>query len=136
MIKFQARFDEYAYRIANLPLATTEKTVEEGQFVTIKNGEVVLATKTDTKAFLCIGSKREGRDQVSGKIVKNISFLHGAFFGLEVTNFDSMKDYSGGIKALTFEDGKLKPVEAPGTDLVVAYSLGAPVGGYLKIMSA
>lgn len=136
MIKFQARFDEYAYRVANLPLSTTVDKVEEGQFVTIKDGEVVLATKTDTKAFLCIGSKREGRDQVSGKIINKISFLHGAFFGLEVTNFDAGKSYTGGIKALTFEDGKLKPVEVSGTDLVVAYSLGAPVGGYLKIMSA
>lgn len=133
MIRFENRFDEYAYRVASLPLAKDAK-VEEGQWVTIKNGEVVLATSTDKKAFMAIGSNREGRDQVAGKFMRKISFLVGDFM-LTVSNFDTAKSY-GDMTPLTVENGNVKPVEAEGTDLVVAYALGAPQSGYLRIVSA
>lgn len=135
MIKFENRFDEYAYRVSSLPLAATAK-VEEGQWVTIKDGEVVLANgTTDKKAFLAIGSNREGRDQVAGRIVRKISFLVGDFM-LTVSNFDTGKSYSSMSPLKVNETGNLTLSESPGTDTVVAYALGAPVNGFLRIVSA
>ena len=77
---------------SSLPLAANAK-VEEGQWVTVKNGEVVLATSTDKKAFIAIGANREGRDQVAGKFMRKISFLVGDFM-LTVSNFNTSKSYS------------------------------------------
>lgn len=133
MIRFENRFDEYAYRVASLPLAADAK-VEEGQWVTIKNGEVVLAKSTDKKAFIAIGSNREGRDQVAGKFMRKISFLVGDFM-LTVNNFNASKSYTD-MTPLKVVDGNVEPVENTGTETVVAYALGAPVNGFLRIVSA
>ena len=133
MIRFENRYDEYAYRVASLPLAAGV-TVEEGQWVTVKKGELVLATTEDKKAFLAIGSNRKGRDQVAGKFLRNISFLVGDFM-LTVNNFDAMKTY-GDMTPLKVVNGNLAPVETPASETVVAYALGAPVNGYLRIVSA
>ena len=134
MIRFENRFDEYAYRVSSLPLAANAK-VEEGQWVTIKDGEVVLANGTEKKAFLAIGSNREGRDQVAGRIVRKISFLVGDFM-LTVSNFDSGKTYNSMSPLKVKGDGNLTLSETPETDTVVAYALGAPVNGFLRIVSA
>ena len=134
MIRFENRFDEYAYRVSSLPLAANAK-VEEGQWVTIKDGEVVLANASEKKAFLAMGSNREGRDQVSGKIIRKISFLVGDFM-LTVSNFDSGKTYNSMSPLKVKEDGNLTLSETPATDTVVAYALGAPVNGFLRIVSA
>ena len=134
MIRFENRFDEYAYRVSSLPLAANAK-VEEGQWVTIKDGEVVLANGTEKKAFLAIGSNREGRDQVAGRIVRKISFLVGDFM-LKVSNFDSGKTYNSMSPLKVKGDGNLTLSETPETDTVVAYALGAPVNGFLRIVSA
>ena len=131
MIRFENRFDEYAYRVASLPVAK-DTVVEEGQWVTLKNGELVLAKKTDKKAFLAIGSNREGRNQVAGTIIAKISFLVGDFM-LTVSNFNTGKSYED-MTPLTVVDGNLEPAE--GNDLVVAYALGAPANGFLRIVSA
>lgn len=133
MIRFENRFDEYAYRVASLPLAASAK-VEEGQWVTVKKGELVLANSTDKKAFIAIGSNREGRDQVAGKFMRKISFLVGDFM-LTVNNFDTAKTY-GDMTPLKVVNGNLAPVETAGTDIVVAYALGTPVNGFLRIVSA
>ena len=133
MIRFENRFDEYAYRVSSLPLAANAK-VEEGQWVTIKDGKVALATSTDKKAFLAMGSNREGRDQVSGKIIRKISFLVGDFM-LTVSNFDTGKTYQS-MTPLKVVNGNLAPVESEGTETTVAYALGAPVNGFLRIVSA
>lgn len=133
MIRFENRYDEYAYRVASLPLAAGV-VVEEGQWVTVKNGELVLATTEDKKAFLAIGSNRKGRDQVAGKFLRNISFLVGDFM-LTVNNFDTTKSYSD-MTPLKVVNGNLAPVETPASETVVAYALGAPVNGYLRIVSA
>lgn len=135
MIKFENRFDEYAYRIASLPLHESVKTVEEGQWVTIKGGKLVLASSTDVKAFLAIGSKREGRDQVAGKIFEKISFLMGNFM-LTVSNFDTAKTYSADMTALKVVNGNLAPIEDAATETTVAYAIGTPINGYLRIVSA
>ena len=133
MIRFENRFDEYAYRVASLPLAASAK-VEEGQWVTVKSGELVLANSTDKKAFIAIGSNREGRDQVAGKFMRKISFLVGDFM-LTVNNFDTAKSYAD-MTPLKVVNGNLAPVESESTETVVAYALGAPVNGFLRIVSA
>lgn len=133
MIRFENRFDEYAYRVASLPLAASAK-VEEGQWVTVKSGELVLANSTDKKAFIAIGSNREGRDQVAGKFMRKISFLVGDFM-LTVNNFNTSKNYTD-MTPLKVVNGNLEPVESSDGATVVAYALGAPVNGFLRIVSA
>lgn len=133
MIRFENRFDEYAYRVASLPLAANAK-VEEGQWVTVEKDEVVLATDSTKKAFLAIGSNREGRDQVAGKFMRKISFLVGDFM-LTVNNFDKAKTYES-MTPLKVVDGDLAPVEDAATEITAAYALGAPVNGFLRIVSA
>lgn len=134
MIRKESRFDEYAYRIATIPLDESVERVEEGQWVTINEaGNVIVAGKDTKKAFICIGSKRAGRDKVSGRISRNISFLLGHFV-LTVSNFDAAGDYKALTPLKLADEGVLTPVTAPATDIVVAYAFGAPKNGYLKII--
>lgn len=135
MIKFENRFDEYAYRVAQFPLDDSITSIEEGTWVTITGGKVVPATVATKKAFIAIGSKRAGRDQISGKITKKISFLSGHFI-LSVDKFDAAKTY-GDLTPLKIDaNSVLTPTVTDDGALVVAYSVGAPVGGYLRIISA
>lgn len=134
MIRKESRWDAYAYRVGKFLLDEKVEKVEEGQWVTIKGGKVVIADGTEKKAFLCIGSKREGRDQVSGRAISKVSFLVGPFAGLKVTNYDTMGTY-GDMKPLCVKTGGiLTPVTS--SEPVVAYAVGEPVDGHLEIISA
>lgn len=134
MIRNEGRFDSYAYRVGKFQLDSTVEKLEEGQWVTIKNGKLVVADGTEKKAFLVIGSKREGRDQVSGKAINKVSFLVGPFAGLKVSNYDAGQSY-GDMKPLCVTTGGiLKPTT--GAEPVVAYGVGNPVDGFLEIISA
>lgn len=132
MIKKENRFDEYAYRVASLPLDESVDTVEEGQWVTVKGGKIVLATGSEPEMFLAIGSKRAGRDQVSGKAIRKISFLVGRVI-VSTDQFDMTKTYSADMTALTVKDGKLVPVTAD--EKVVATAIGGVNAGYLRIVT-
>lgn len=138
MIKFEQRFDEYAYRVADDYLDDSVVTLEEGQWVTYNaSGNLVVADGT-TKAFLVIGSKRAGRDNVSGVPVKKVSFLHGAF-RLRVDNFDSTGTYAATMTPLKVATGGILAPWVSTTDTadqIVAYAKGAPASGYLTIYSA
>lgn len=135
MIRKESRWDAYAYRVGKFLLDETVEKIEEGQWVTIKGGKVVVAGKADKKAFICIGSKREGRDQVSGKAMQKVSFLVGPFAGLKVTNYDASGSYSADMTPLYVKDGGiLTPVT--GSETAVAYAVGKPVDGHLEIISA
>ena len=136
MIRKESRWDAYAYRVGKFLLDETVKTVEEGQWVTIKGGKVVIAGKADKKAFICIGSKREGRDQVSGKVMQKVSFLVGPFAGLKVTNYDTHGSYQDMTPLCVKDGGILTPVTAPANEVIVAYAVGEPVDGHLEIISA
>ena len=58
MIRFESRFDAYAYRMS-FPVKDGV-TVEEGQWVELdENSELVLATADSAKAFMAMGSNRE-----------------------------------------------------------------------------
>lgn len=135
MIRKENRFDEYAYRIATYPLDESVDTVEEGQWVTLNDkGKVIIATEADKKAFLCVGSKRVGRDKVSGRICQNISFLIGNF-ALTVSNFDTSGTYTAGLTPLKIKTGGiLTSSVAPETDAIMAWAVGAPKNGYLRII--
>lgn len=134
MIRKESRWDAYAYRVGKFQLDETVERVEEGQWITIKGGKIVVADGAEAKAFLVIGSKREGRDQVSGKAISKVSFLVGAFAGLKVTNFDLTKTYTDMCPLAVAEGGILAPAEAESK--VVAYAVGAPIDGHLEIISA
>lgn len=134
MIKFENRFDDYAYRVASVELDDSVTELNEGQFVTFKGGKVAKATADSVKAFIAMGSVRKGRDQVSGRIVRKISVLVGPWI-LSVDTFDAGKSYSNDMTALTVnESGNLTPVTA--SEKVVAYAIGAPQNGFLRIVSA
>ncbi len=80
MIKFDSRYDAYAYRVGWFDLDDSVDTIEEGQFVKLNDkGKIVVAGAGDTHGWLAIGSKRTGRNQIAGKCVKKIAFLHGAY---------------------------------------------------------
>lgn len=135
MIKVENRFDDYAYRVSTFPLDPTVSTLEEGQWVTLKGGKLVIATGTEKKAFIAIGSKRVGRDQVAGKIVDKVAVLMGNFV-LTVSNFDSMGSYTEDMTALKIKEGGILTPTTGDTDHVVAYAIGKPINGFLRIVSA
>ena len=140
MIKFEQRFDEYAYRVADEYLDDSVATVEEGQWVTFNEfGKLVIAGADATKAFIAIGSKRAGRNLVGGVPVKKVAFLHGVF-RLEVSNFDPAGSYNTTMTPLKIADGGIltpwDSVADAGKKPIVAYAKGQPVNGYLKIFSA
>lgn len=132
MIKFNSRYDAYAYRIGWFDVADGT-TVEEGQFVKLNaKGKIELAGAGEL-GFLAIGSNREGRNQVKGKAINKIAFLHGAWSVWSdqvsgvVAPMDPLKVASG---------GKLEKATLPGdAGKVVAYALRQE-GGYTQIVSA
>jgi hypothetical protein len=139
MIKVEARFDEYAYRVADALLDSSVTTVEEGQWVTFNAaGNLVVAGADAPKSFLVIGSKRAGRNQVAGVPVKKVSYLHGVF-RLKVSNFDPAGTYAATMTPLKVIAGGILAPWVSGTDnasLIVAWAQGQPVDGYLSIFSA
>lgn len=78
MIKFNSRYDAYAYRIGWFELKDGVD-LEEGQWVKLDAENKIVIAGAGEKGFLAIGSKRKGRDQVAGKAVNQVAFLHGAF---------------------------------------------------------
>ena len=135
MIKFENRFDEYAYRIAYREIDPSLTSVEEGTWVTINADGKLIAADGTKKAFILIGSRRTGRDTVSGVPVKKLSYLHGVF-ELSTDKFDVAKTYTE-MTPLVVEDGIVRPfVDASDKSyLIEAYALGAPANGLLRICS-
>jgi len=137
MIKFEQRFDANAYRVADGVLSDTVTELNEGQWVTYDAaGELVIADDSAPHAFLAMGSVRPGRDQVAGRPVKKITFLHGPF-RLETDQFDAEGTYADTMTPLTLTaTGTLTDADLVAGDKVYAYAQGAPVDGFLKIYSA
>jgi hypothetical protein len=133
MINKENRFDEYSYRVAYRQLSSTVTSLEEGQWVTIVNGEIVISDGTQ-KSFICTSSNRSGRDQISGKPVRKAAYLLGTF-ELSVTNFDPLGTYGDMVPLKVTTDGILTD-GVPGTDIIEAYAMGLPVAGVLRICSA
>lgn len=133
MLKFGARYDNYAYRVT-LPIDESVPVFEEGSWVTIKSGKITLADDTAKKAWLLTGSKRIGRNQVAGKPLHKLAFLHGSFYGLQTNKFDAAQTYSDDITELTLT---ANGIVTPATDgkKVFAYAIGKPENGFLTICS-
>ena len=136
MIIRENRHDEYAYRVAAFELDPSVTRLEEGQWVTLQNGKLVIADGTK-KAFIATGSKRAGRNQVGGVPVKQVSILVGGFI-LTVDQFDATGTY-GELTPLKVKAGGILTPWISGTDKaeqIVAYSVNEPLAGSLRIISA
>ena len=135
MIKLSGRYDHNAYRIASFPLsqALIDAKVEEGTWVTIDNDELVLPA-AGAKAFMLMGSARDGRNQVLGQINPLVSIYAGP---LSVTTdmVDATKTFTQ-MGALSVDaTGRLVPAGLDTT--IVAYALdGALSDGFLRIICA
>ena len=140
MIRQYGRFDEYAYRTATRDLDPGVSALEEGQWVTINAaGNVIVSVgAVGTKGFLCVGSKRSGRDQVTGKPVQKVSYLNGPF-ELQVSNYDGGGTYTAPMTPLKVMAGGVLTNWVTGTDkveMLVAWAIGAPsTDGYLTIVA-
>ena len=69
MIKHSVRYDNYAYRLSDVPASAEliAKGWEEGEFLSFnENGELIKAT-ADTVPFMSMSSSRKGRQQFLGK---------------------------------------------------------------------
>ena len=137
MINFENRFDEYAYRVAYRMLDDSVTELEEGKWITVNDeGKIVISDGTK-KSFLCLTSKRAGRDQLSGKSVRKVSYLLGVT-EVTVTNFDPAGTYGAMTPLCVNASGDLTPYDPMAATpwLIAAYSLGAPVNGELRICTA
>lgn len=139
MIKLNGRYDHNAYRVSSYPLSQALITakVEEGTWVTIANDELVLP-KAGAKAFMLMGSAKDGRNQVAGQINPLATILVGP---LSVTTnmVDSSKPYTQMCPLIVNAQGKLTPATIPAdaTETVVAYALDSTLtDGFLRIICA
>lgn len=132
MIKFNSRFDEYAYRVGTFDV-TDGLVVEEGMWVQLDSstGKIVLPKTAGTKAYMAVGSTRVGRNQVAGKAITKIAFLIGSF---SVWTDQAPASGVAPMAPLTSDTtGKLKA--ASGTDVILAHALRQS-GGFTQIISA
>lgn len=138
MIKFEERFEKYAYRVADDYVDDSVTELEEGQWVTYNTDGKLIVSDGTKKSFIALGSKRAGRNLVGGVSVKKISYLHGPF-RLKVSNFDPAGNYDAPMTPLKVTTGGVltpwvKASDSP--EMIHAYSKCAPVDGYLVIYSA
>ena len=133
-IKFDARYDQYAYRVSG-PLNKAVTALNEGQFVTVNAaGEYILADGTAKAAWMTTSSMRAGRDQLKGQTHKMITVLKGKVCNIKTDQYDAAGDYSTSpVTKLKLDgSGKLTP-STVATDTIVAIALGAPKNGFLTI---
>lgn len=148
MIKFENRFDGYAYREATkvLSAAIIASGFEEGQWITLDSEGKIIVSDGSKKSFIVTTSKREGRDLVSTNPVQKGTFLFGAYEITVKNNPDAEADTcfdSAGVyavmDALKVTDGGILTPWESGVDAVneiVAY-VAAPVvaaSGELRIL--
>ena len=148
MIKFENRFDAYAYREATKVLSSgiIASGFEEGQWITLDaDGQIVLSDG-GKKSFIVTTSKREGRDLVSTNAVQKGTFLLGAY-EITVQNnpnsatdtaFDSTATYAV-MDPLKVTTGGILTSWVSGTDTVdqIAAYVAAPAvagSGLLRII--
>lgn len=140
MIKAVNRADAYAYRRGNRELASSVTALNEGQWVTFNtSGNLVKAvanTLPGAKAFLTTTSLRTGRDEITGRAARKATYLYGAF-ELWTDQYDATGSYTAAMTPLKLTAGSVVTPATLPTDaaLVVAYAIGAPVDGFLCIMS-
>ena len=137
MIKLSGRYDHNAYRIASFPLsqALIGAKVEEGTWVTIANDELVLPA-AGKKAFLLMGSARDGRNQVLGQI-NPLAAIYAGPLVVSTNIVDSSKTFTQMGALVVDAAGKLIPAVGTPGEVIVAYSLSSALeDGFLKIICA
>lgn len=139
MIKLNGRYDHNAYRIASYALsqALIDAKVEEGTWVTIANDELVLPA-LGAKAFMLMGSAKDGRNQVAGQIMPQVAILAGPM-AVSTNMVDATKTYTQMGALIVNAEGKLTPATVPAdaTEVVVAYALDSAItDGFLRIICA
>lgn len=108
MIKKSVRYDNYAYRLSDVPVSAEllASGWEEGEFLSYNaSGELVKATNT-TVPFMSLSSKRKGRDQFVGKTTYAASLMFGPA-RVATTNFDATKTYTPGAPLYVDANGAL-----------------------------
>ena len=132
MIKHSTRYDNYAYRLSDVPAsaALIADGWEEGEFLSFdENGELIKATAA-TVPFMAMSSQRKGRNQFMGKTTNAASILFGAA-RVSVTNFDSAKTYAPGAPLYVNATGALTTDKG---SYLVGYAAGEVVDNYLTVM--
>lgn len=139
MIKLNGRYDHNAYRMGSYPLsqALIDAKVEDGTWVTIANDELVLPT-AGAKAFMLMGSAKDGRNQVAGQTMPLATILVGPM-AVSTNMVDGTKTYAQMGALIVNAEGKLTPATIPAvaTEVVVAYALDSAItDGFLRIVCA
>lgn len=139
MIKLNGRYDHNAYRMGSYALsqALIDAKVEDGTWVTLANDELVLP-KLGAKAFMLMGSAKDGRNQVAGQSMPLATILVGPL-SLSTNMVDTTKTYAQMGALIVNAEGKLTPATAPAvaTEVVVAYALDSAItDGFLRIVCA
>lgn len=132
MIKHSVRYDNYAYRLSDVPAsaALIADGWEEGEFLSFdENGELIKAT-ADTVPFMSMSSSRKGRQQFLGKTTTATSILFGAA-RVATTNFDAAQTYKPGTPLYVDAEGQATAVAG---SYCIGYAAGEPVDNYLTIM--
>lgn len=132
MIKHSVRYDNYAYRLSDVP-ASAELIAagwEEGEFLSFnENGELVKA-KASTVPFMSMSSSRRGRQQFLGKTTTATAILFGPA-RVATTNYAVEDSYVPGAPLYVNDEGQA--TTAAGSYLI-GYAAGEPVDNYLTIM--
>lgn len=139
MIKLNGRYDHNAYRIGSYALsqALIDAKVEDGTWVTIANDELVLPAE-GAKAFMLIGSAKDGRNQVAGQTMPLVTILAGPLV-VSTNMVDTAATFTQMGALIVNAEGKLTPATKPAvaTEVVVAYALDSAItDGFLRIICA
>lgn len=145
MIKFENRFNQYAYPVATRDAAAAivsgSAVLDDGTWVTIDSDGKMAVSDGTKKSFMSLTSNRKGRDNVGNTPVSKVAYLMGVYevtvanTGDTDTVFDSAKTYAA-MTPLCVDGGKLRPwISGTDTTLAVqAYSAGAVVDGNLRVI--
>lgn len=139
MIKLNGRYDHNAYRIGSYPLsqALVDAKVEDGTWVTLSSGELTLPA-AGGKAFMLMGSAKDGRNQVAGQVTPLATILVGPC-SVTTNMVDATKTYAEMTPLIVNAKGELTPATAPAdaAETIVAYSLDSALNdGFLRIVCA
>ena len=130
MIKFHNRYDEYAYRVSTRDHDPSVTELIEGTWVTLNEQGKIIVSDGTKKSFISIASTRTGRDTITPSGKGGYLMGHAE---LSTNVFDPTGTY-GAMTPLKVENGVLTPWEAEdGSHRIEAYSIGAPVDGFLRI---
>lgn len=132
MLKKETRYDNYAYRIADLPAAAAliASGFEEGMLLSFNStGEMVLSDGK-SPAFMAMSSCRNGRNQFTGKTTTAVSVMFGCA-RVATSNYVTSETFTAGTPLYVATGGKVSTTK---NDYLIGYAGGAPTSdGYLEV---